>query len=98
MSKPDQIEVENVNHPDRRHNVDATKYQAVRKTLLEILPAKSPGLTQKQVQEQIKAKLPDELFPGGAKSGWWAKTVQLDLEAKSIIVRERTTPLRWYRS
>jgi hypothetical protein len=38
--------------------------------------------------------LPEELFPGGAKAGWWTKAVQLDLEAKKVIVREKTTPLR----
>ena len=37
-------------------------------------------------------------FPGGAHAGWWLKTVQLDLEAKRIIVREKTTPLRLHRS
>ncbi|MGZ3553479.1 MAG: DUF6958 family protein, partial [Vulcanimicrobiaceae bacterium] len=39
--------------------------------------------------------LPDDLFPKGAKAGWWAKAVQLDLEAKSIIAREKTRPVRW---
>jgi len=41
--------------------------------------------------------LPESLFPGGAKSGWWAKTVQLDLEAKDIVVREHSKPLRWHK-
>ena len=35
---------------------------------------------------------------GGAKAGWWAKTVQLDLEAKGAIVREKTRPLRFHRA
>jgi hypothetical protein len=30
------------------------------------------------------------LFPQGAKSGWWQKAVQLDLEAKGAIVRDDT--------
>jgi hypothetical protein len=30
--------------------------------------------------------------------GWWAKTVQLDLEAKGIITREKIRPLRLHRS
>jgi hypothetical protein len=41
--------------------------------------------------------LPQNLYPGGAKVGWWAKTVQLDLEAKGAIARESTKPLRWHR-
>ena len=34
------------------------------------------------------------LDPDGAKAGWWTKAVQLDLEAKGIIRREKVTPLR----
>jgi len=41
--------------------------------------------------------LPDDNFPEGATSGWWAKTVQLDLEAKGVVIREKTKPLRWYK-
>jgi hypothetical protein len=41
--------------------------------------------------------LPRDLFPGGAKAGWWAKTVQLDQEAKGTIVRDTGKPLRWRR-
>jgi hypothetical protein len=33
---------------------------------------------------------------GDDKAGWWAKAVQLDLEAKGIVVREVTKPLRWH--
>jgi hypothetical protein len=40
--------------------------------------------------------LPDDLFPEGATVGWWAKTVQLDLEAKGIVIRKATKPLRWH--
>jgi hypothetical protein len=43
--------------------------------------------------------LPEEVFPGGEKAGWWAKTVQLDLEARRIVVRDVTAkPLRWTRA
>ena len=33
-----------------------------------------------------------------AKAGWWAKAVQLDLEAKGTLVREPAKPLRWHRA
>lgn len=97
--KPDdsKIVVENVNHPGQTNRVDAAKYAAAKKALLKILPAQSPGLTQNEMQVQIKAHLPEDLFPGGATSGWWAKTVQLDLEAKATITREATKPLRWHK-
>jgi hypothetical protein len=47
-----------------------------------------------EIQERVIAPLPEELFPKGAKAGWWAKTVQLDLESKGHVARERTKPLR----
>lgn len=92
------IAVENVNVPGKTTNVDAVKYSAMKKVFLKLLPKKSPGLTQKEIQEAVKDQLPQDLFPEGAASGWWAKTVQLDLEAKGLVVRESSKPLRWHRT
>ncbi|MEL6259862.1 MAG: hypothetical protein AAFQ40_15965 [Cyanobacteria bacterium J06623_5] len=78
------IEIANVNIPGRVYWVDAEKYKVTRKALLNLLPNQSPGLTQKEIQAKIPDYLPDSLFPSGQKSGWWAKTVQLDLEAKKL--------------
>lgn len=94
---PIRIEVENVNVPGYVTRVDKAKYMAMKKALLKVLPRKPPGLTQKEMREQVVAHLDDDLYPGGAKAGWWSKTVQLDLEAKGSVVREITKPLRWHR-
>lgn len=91
------IEVENVNHPGKVRRVDADKYEAMKRAYLKILPKTSPGLTLAEVRERVVAHLPDELFPGGAKAGWWAKAVQLDLEAKGIITRENTKPIHMHK-
>lgn len=91
------IEVENVNHPGKVRRVDADKYEAMKRAYLKILPKTSPGLTLAEVRERVVAHLPDELFPGGTKAGWWAKAVQLDLEAKGIITRENTKPIRMHK-
>ena len=40
------------------------------------------------------ATLSEKLFPEGTKAGWWTKALQLDVEAKGIVVREKTKPLR----
>jgi hypothetical protein len=69
----------------------------MKEAMLKVLPAEAPGLTQAQVREAVVPHLPQELYPGGAKVGWWSKTVQLDLEAKGVLVRETTKPLRWHR-
>ncbi|CAM3683562.1 DUF6958 family protein [Rheinheimera salexigens] len=96
--KAHQIAVENINIPGKSSNVDATKYLAMKKAMLEILSATRPGLTQKEILQQVKAHLPESVFPQGATSGWWAKTVQLDLEAKGVVKRETCKPLRWHKA
>jgi hypothetical protein len=88
------VEVENVNHPGQVKLVDAAMYDAMRRALLKVLPKRSPGLTVEEMYDRAATQLPKDLFPAGAKAGWWAKTVQLDLEAKGIIAREKTRPLR----
>ena len=94
----DRITVENVNVPGYRTRVDARMYHAMRQAMLRVLPSTAPGLTQVEIREAVVSHLPAELFPGGAKAGWWAKTVQLDLEAKGVVVREATKPLRWHQT
>ncbi len=92
------IEVENVNLPGHVRRVDADMYKAMKRAFLKVLPKTSPGLTEVKIRERLIAHLPEELFPEGAKVGWWAKTVQLDLEAKGVVAREKTKPLRWLRA
>lgn len=92
--RTDTVIVENINHPASRRTVDAGKYQAMRRALLKVLPSRSPGLTLAQAVTALLPHLPASLFPQGAHAGWWFKTVQLDLEAKHQIVREKTSPLR----
>ncbi len=93
----EKIVVENVNVPGHTSRVDAEKYRAMKKAFLRVLPRKSPGITQKEIGAAVVAYLPENLFPGGATAGWWAKTVQLDLEAKNLVTRENCKPLRWHR-
>lgn len=97
-SKPGRVRIENVNHPGSSTTVDAGMYNAMREALLEVLPAAAPGLTEAQMRLAVLPKLPAALFPGGERAGWWAKAVQLDLEAKAIIARETSRPLRWHRA
>jgi len=88
------VEVENVNHPGQVKLIDAAMYGAMRRAFLKILPKTPPGLTVEEIYGKVVTQLPKNLFPSGAKAGWWAKTVQLDLETKGVITREKTRPLR----
>jgi len=98
MSDGDEkITVENVNVPGHTTRVSKVMYDAMKQAIWRVLPSKAPGLTQNEIREAVVLHLPEGLFPGGAKAGWWAKTVQLDQEAKGNLVREASKPLRWYR-
>jgi hypothetical protein len=96
VPKTEMIEVENVNVPGRVSNVNKSKYEAMRDILLKVLPKDSPGLTQTEMKAAVLPHLPQNLWPRGEKSMWWVKTVQLDLEAKGLVIRNKTcTPTRW---
>ena len=96
-SKNEKIEVENVNVPGQTSRVDAVRYGEMRTAVLEVLPDSSPGLTHAELCEAVRDRLDESIFPGGKKVMWWSKTVQLDLEAKGIITREASKPLRWHK-
>ena len=78
--------------------VDADKYNAMKRAILAVLPKSSPGLTVAELKTRLLPILPEDLFPAGAKAGWWLKGVQLDLEAKGLIARVNSKPLRLHRS
>jgi hypothetical protein len=94
----DKIEVLNVNHPDKTERVDAAKYHAMRAAVIVIAPDEPPGMTARAMMEAAKPLLPEDLFPGGATSGWWQKCVQLDLEARGILTWGKGAPLRFWKT
>ena len=89
----DKVAVENVNVPGQVTNVDAAKYNAMKSAMLTVMSAEP--MNASEIKESAKPYLPEDLFPAGATSGWWAKCVQLDLEAKGVLVRHPTKPLSW---
>ena len=92
------IAVENVIRPGKPRLVDARMYTAMRRAMLKALPPAEPGITLAELRQRLLPKLPATLFPGGAKAGWWLKTVQLDLEAKGLIIRSSKPPVRLRRA
>jgi hypothetical protein len=92
----DKIEIENVGQPGKTYRVDAAKFAAVRASVLEVLPDTEPGMSVSALIESVRPTLPEDLFPGGEKAGWWVKAVQLDLEAKKVISRT-PSPVRLYK-
>ncbi|MEM1235504.1 MAG: hypothetical protein AAGI10_00955 [Pseudomonadota bacterium] len=91
----DKIEVQNINAPNYVTDVDRAKYQAMRDALLGALATDAPGKTAAEMKSELLKTLDQEVFPGGEKAGWWMKCVQLDLEAKGLVLRANTKPLRF---
>jgi hypothetical protein len=73
LASDDKIEIENFTSPNWRGRVDRAKYEAMRDALLAVLPTASPGLTIAEAKAALLPRLPEALFPGGAKAGWWFK-------------------------
>jgi len=91
------IQIQNVLQPGKTYPVDDAMFAAMRAAVLQVLPAAPPGMTPQQAIAAIKPILPQALFPGGDKAGWWFKAVQLDQEAKGIIQRGLVAPVRLWR-
>ncbi|MBA8877305.1 DUF6958 family protein [Phyllobacterium myrsinacearum] len=98
MAQSSKVKVENVNHPGNSTRLDQVKYNAMKDAYMKVLPVAAPGLTVAEIRECLTDVLSQEVFPGGAKAGWWAKAVQLDLEAKGVVKREKTSPIRLYKA
>lgn len=90
------ITIESATSPGFTQRVDRAKYTAMRSALLAVLPASPPGITVAEAKTALLPRLPDALFPGGDKVGWWLKAVQLDLEAKGMIRRGEGNPVRLF--
>src|SRR6266702_4411637 len=86
--KAKMIEVENVNHPGRVKRLEADMYEAMKRAFLKILPKTSPGLTVEEIQQCVIAHLPEELFPGGSKAGWWRRPFSL-IWRRKVLLRGR---------
>lgn len=93
----ERVEMLNFTSPGHVVRVEKAKYDAMKDALLASVPAAAPGLTVAEIKARVLPLLPEELFPGGAKAGWWLKGVQLDLEARGLIARENVKPLRLHR-
>ena len=62
------IVIENINMPERTSRVDKTKYLAMKKVLMSLLPVDESSITQIETLSLIQPYLPQDIFPEGAKS------------------------------
>jgi hypothetical protein len=97
MAQTAKMKVENVLQPGKTYSVDAGKFEAMKAAYLKVLPKTAPGLTPAEIQKAVLPHLPQDLFPGGDKAGWWMKSVQLDQEAKGVITRGPGAPVKLWK-
>lgn len=97
MTKAPKLKIENVLQPGKTYNADPVMFEAMKAVLLKIVPAAPPGMTPAEIQKAVLPLLPQDLFPGGDKAGWWMKAVQLDQEAKKILARSEKPPVRLWK-
>ena len=65
--------------------VDRAKYSAMKEVILDVLADRA--LTQNEILAEVKKRVPEETFPANTYR-WWTKTVQSDLEARGVVVRD----------
>jgi hypothetical protein len=98
MSTKQKTKIQNVLQPGKTYTVDAAKYEAMKTAFLAVMPKSPPGMTPLDVSREVRPLLPQDLFLGGEKAGWWVKAVQLDLEAKGVITRASKAPVRIWKT
>lgn len=80
-------------HPEvgkTNKNIDLSKYTKIKEHLMDILLVNQ--LTHTELMEALYQQLKDQ-FEGGIQ--WYGETVKLDLEAREIIERTNTKPVRY---
>lgn len=95
--EPEKYLMENAVSPGHTTWVDKDKFDDMKAAVLKVLPAEAPGMTPAELREAIAPHISQAFWPNGEKAGWWMKGVQLDLEAKGMIARGSTKPVKLYR-
>jgi hypothetical protein len=91
----DMVTVENLKTSGKTTQLNAVKYHEVRDAMLRAMTKDAPSLTIAEIKFAAPKHLPENMFPGGDKLDCWQKAVQLDFEAKGVIKRATTKPLRF---
>ena len=77
-------------------NLTPAKYEAMREAVVAVLPTEGGGMLFDDMVGAVAPLVPEALFPHVGSVNWYAKSVQLDLEAKRIIERvPGSKPLRF---
>ncbi|KPP87097.1 MAG: hypothetical protein HLUCCA08_04030 [Rhodobacteraceae bacterium HLUCCA08] len=77
--------------------VNRARFEDMAQALMAVLPDGPPGMTVPEAKAALLPRRDPAVFAGGDKAGWWLKAVQPDHEARGLIARADTLPVRLYR-
>jgi hypothetical protein len=86
------IDVQNINHPGLIKSVDAAMYAAMRKAYLAVVPEDGPGLTLDAIRFRPSSRT--TYSPAAPRPIGGPRPSSSTLEAKGVLVRDKSTPLR----
>lgn len=93
-TKPGRVVWRTPNKPGHTSTRNQEKLDAMEAVLLRVF-RDGAALTQAEMWDAARKIAPQEHWPGGDKLEWWAKSAQLNLEAKGALRRDGGRPLRW---
>ncbi|KAA3612455.1 MAG: hypothetical protein DWQ01_04740 [Planctomycetota bacterium] len=86
MSGDEKIMTLNPNPGAGGTRISLSKYTAMRKALLQVVPKSGDGVAYRDLKQLVGPKLPKAEFEG-ASIAWYLTVVKLDLEARGEIQR-----------
>jgi hypothetical protein len=97
MTKPAKLKIENALQPGKTYTANPVMFEAKKSAVPNVEPSAPPGMTPAEIQKAVLPLLPDDLFHGGEKVGWWMKATQLNQEARKVLARSEKPPVRLWK-
>lgn len=66
-------------------NIERSKYDAVRRALLRVVPRTAAGVPFQELRERVRPHLERQGFPPEASVSWYVTAVKQDLEARGEL-------------
>ena len=100
MATDDRIQLRHTDPTKKTARMARDTYAVARRTVLEIVPAKEPGITLNAYLDEVATRLPKvKGWDPSLSASWYAMAMKLDLEARGELKRiNRKPPQRLVRT
>ncbi|MEX0626283.1 MAG: hypothetical protein WD402_07050 [Chloroflexota bacterium] len=93
MTADDRIQLRHPDPSKKTARLAPDTYAVARRTVLEIVPAREPGITLNAYLEAMATQLPKaEGWDRSLSASWYAMAMKLDLEARGELERVKARP------